>query len=270
MKISKLISLMLCIFVLSCTTNDQEEVLVPQEPNVAPQKSKLDFQKADFAISEEEAKLLDKFFIELQNNPDYFDQSIEEQMTFIATFASQNGHNVDLKDYNQYLHTDNQSRTELGLTKELDNYIYEIDNYVLQAGMSDILPSKLSELEKNIITSSTLTEEERFIVKSDIALWKHLSTNNSFTELYREREELENSRGFIDYAKCIYYNTKFGVNFLLCIKGKFSSCTKLPSDAFNVLDACKKIFKKKFSSSRPLCRKHRSVLWGNLYYWELL
>ena len=245
MRISKLVSLMLCIFVLSCTTNDQEDVLTPHEPDVALQEPHLNIQETDFALSKEEADILDKLFVELQDNPDYFNQSIEDQMAFIALFASQYGYNVDLKDYDQYIYPDGRYETEHSLNKKTDSYVHEIDNYVFRTGIGSALPSRLDNLEQNITADPKLTEEEVLIIKSDIALWKHLSASESFVKLYHEQLGSENSRGIVDYLKCTAYGLKFGVTFYLCITGKPTSCLKLPAEVLSAIEQCKVIFKSK-------------------------
>ena len=238
MRISKLISLMLCIFVLSCTTNDQEDVLTPQESDLTLQNTELNFQEADLTFSKEETETLDKLFAALHDNPDYFDQSIEGQMAFLATFLSQSGYNVDLKNYEQYVHQDNWSEAKTTLSTKIDDYVYQIDDYALQAGINNSLPNKLDKLEKDIISSNPkITQEEAFRIKSEVALWKYLSTSESFASLYNAQISPENAK--VNW-KCILNAAKFGLNFTLCALGKIYACFFLPADVAFIAKDCGK------------------------------
>lgn len=243
MKISKIISLMLCIFVLSCTTNDQEEVVTPQplEPTITDKPF----------ITEEESKLLDKFFLELRENPDYYDKSTEEQIEFLTKFLNRSGYNVDAKDYSQYVYYDNWS-------KKKSEPAMRIDDYISRNGFNRNLIPEIDKLKHDIIASAPLMEKNEVDrVEYNAAFWGYLSTKESFMSLYQNQLASENAK--LNW-KCTLYGLKFGANFILCVAGLVKGvgawkCALLPLDVLSVAEACAREERKDpcAGSSNPCC-----------------
>jgi|GEM_PF-6140654 len=225
MKKSTFLLLFIFFVVFSC---DTDEVIESQEQEVI-----------DFSLSQEETALLDDFFIELNSSPSYLEGSVEDYIYFITDFLNKKGYDVDMKNYYRGLDPnfefDEKYQVEMSLSNEITDYVTSLE-------MSGDVPEKLQTYEKQIFASgNTFTKEQTQYIKSDIALWQYIYSNNALIDLYETNYNVPNAR--TGFGKCFWAFLKFGVKAIYyaikCSKGDISSCAKVALDLIELNDKCK-------------------------------